>query len=66
MRWEPFHQLNGYTDIVTLFPGSSGAETETDVSGPCASLEEEDGEDDAEREAETGSDEERREAAIPL
>jgi len=34
--------------VVTLFPGPSGTETETDECGPCAALEEEYREDDAE------------------
>jgi hypothetical protein len=54
------------TDIVALFPRSSGAKSESDKCWPCASLEEEDGEDDAEAEAEARADEHRREAAVPL
>jgi len=34
--------------VVALFPGPSGTETETGECGPCAALEEEYGEDDAE------------------
>jgi hypothetical protein len=47
------------TDVVTLFPCPSSAETETDECGPCAALEEENGEDDTEGEAKAGSDEHR-------
>lgn len=55
-----------YTDVVTLFPCSSGTEPESDKCRPCASLEEEDGEDDTKAEAKTGADEHRGKAAVPL
>jgi hypothetical protein len=45
------------TDGIALFPRASSTETETDECGPCASLEQEHGEDDAEGEAEAGADE---------
>jgi len=51
---------------VALLVCAAGAEADTDESGPCPPLEEEDGEDDAEAETEGGLDEEVREAAIPL
>lgn len=54
------------THAVAFFPGPSGTETEANPCGPCASLEEEDGEDDTETDTESGADEHGREAAIPL
>jgi hypothetical protein len=48
---------DGQTHVVTLFPRPSSTESETDECGPCASLEEEDGEDDTEGEAEAGANE---------
>lgn len=51
---------------VALLVGSSGPETGTQVRGPGSSLEQENGEDDAESETEGGLDEEVGEAAIPL
>jgi hypothetical protein len=47
----------GDTYAVTLLPSPSSTETDTDPGGPCAALEQEDGEDDAEGETETGADE---------
>ena len=66
-----FHILNiclcrGSSHVVALFPCPSSTETETDKGGPCASLEEEDREDDAEGETQAGADQHRREAAVPL
>ena len=52
--------------VVTLFPGPSGTESETNKGRPCASLEEEDREDDPEAEAEAGADHHRGETAVPL
>jgi hypothetical protein len=54
------------TDVITLFPRSSGTESETDKCWPRASLEEEYGENDTETEAEAGADDHGREAAVPL
>ncbi|KAF2681798.1 hypothetical protein K458DRAFT_489234 [Lentithecium fluviatile CBS 122367] len=54
------------THAVALLPGSPGAEAETDPGGPRPALEEQHGEDNAERHAEAGADEHRREAAVPL
>lgn len=54
------------TYAITLFPRPAGTETEANQCGPRASLEEEDGEDDTEADTETGADEHRRKAAIPL
>lgn len=54
------------TYAIAFFPGPTGAETETDPCGPRASLEEENGEDDAEGDAEAGADEHGGEAAVPL
>jgi len=51
---------------IALLVRAAGAEAEADESGPRAALEEEDGEDDAEGEAERGADEEGGEAAVPL
>jgi hypothetical protein len=56
----------GQTYAIALLPSSSGTETEANEGGPCASLEQEDREHDAEGEAETGADEHRGKAAIPL
>lgn len=60
------YDLYWCTDVVALLPCTSGTETETDCRGPCAALEEEDGEDNAEGQAKTGADEHRGEAAVPL
>ena len=57
---------SGSTDVVALFPCTSGTESKTDSRGPCAALEEKDGEDDTEGQAKTGADEHGREAAVPL
>jgi hypothetical protein len=54
------------TNVVTLFPCSSGTESETNECGPCAALEQEDGEDDTKAEAEAGADHHRGETAVPL
>ena len=54
------------THSVALFPSPSGTETEANPCGPGASLEEENGEDDAEGDAEAGSDEHRGKASVPL
>lgn len=54
------------TDVIALFPRSSGPESETDESRPRAALEEEDGENDAEAETKAGADDHGGEAAIPL
>jgi len=51
---------------VTLLIGPSGTEPNTDKGGPRAAFEHENGEDDAEAEAEGGLDEEIRETTIPL
>jgi hypothetical protein len=37
-----------WTYVVALLPGSTGTETEANKGRPCATLEEEDGEDDTE------------------
>lgn len=54
------------TDIIAFFPSTSSPEPETNPGRPCASFEQKDGEDNAERYAEAGTDEHRGEAAIPL
>lgn len=54
------------TYVIAFLPGSSGTETETHECRPCASLEQEDGEDDAKGGAECGADEEGAEAVVPL
>lgn len=54
------------TDVITLFPCSSSTETETNECRPCAALEEKDGEDDTEAEAQTGADDHGGETAVPL
>ena len=54
------------TYVVTLFPGSSGTEAETNEGGPCATLEEKNGEDDTERGTEGRADEHGAEAVVPL
>ena len=54
------------TYVVTLFPGSSGTEAETDEGGPCTALEQEDGEDDTERGTEGRADEHGAQAVVPL
>lgn len=51
---------------VALLIGPAGTETGADERGPRPALEQQDGEDDAEAEAEGGLDEEVREAAVPL
>lgn len=51
---------------VALLVGTAGTETNTDERGPCSSLEQKDGKDNTETEAEGRLDEEVREAAIPL
>lgn len=51
---------------VALLIGPAGTETDADERGPCSSLEQEDGEDDAETEAEGRLDEEVGKAAVPL
>jgi hypothetical protein len=51
---------------VALFVGAAGTEADSDKGRPCAALEQENGEDDAETEAEGGLDEEVGQAAIPL
>lgn len=51
---------------VGFFPGSSRAEAGAEPDGPCSSLEEEEGGDDAEGESEAGADDERGEGAVPL
>lgn len=51
---------------VALLVSPPSTETDTNERRPCPSLEQEDGENDAETEAEGGLDEEVREAAIPL
>ena len=54
------------TDVVTLLPGTSSTESKTDGCGPRAALEEKDREDNTKRQTETGADEHRGEAAVPL
>lgn len=54
------------TDVITLFPCPTSTEAETNKGGPCAALEEEDGEDDAEAETEARADDHGGEAAVPL
>lgn len=54
------------TNVIALFPCSSSTKSETDESRPCAALEEEDGENDAEAETKAGADDHGGEAAIPL
>lgn len=51
---------------VTFFPRSSGTKAESCPDGPCSSLEDEDGEDDAQGCTECASDEECAEAVVPL
>jgi hypothetical protein len=64
--WVPSFQTAIETDVVTLFPCSSGTESETNECRPCTTLEEENGEDDTKAEAETGADHHRGETAVPL
>ena len=52
--------------VVALLVGASGSETSADDSWPRAALEEKDGGDDTEREAEGRADEEGGETAVPL
>ena len=52
--------------VVALLVRATGAEADADKGRPCSPLEQEDGEDDAEAEAEGGLDEEVGEAAVPL
>ena len=56
----------GSSHVVALFPCPSGTESETDECGPCATLEEEDGEDDTERGTEGRADEHGAQAVVPL
>ena len=59
--------LGGLLQVeVALLVRPAGTETGADEGGPRAALEKEDGEDDAEADAEGGLDEEVREAAVPL
>lgn len=51
---------------VALLIRAAGTETDADEGGPRPPLEDEDGEDDTEAEAEGGLDEEVGEAAVPL
>lgn len=51
---------------VALLVGAAGAEAYAGKGGPGSALEQDDGEDDAEAQAEGGLDEEVREAAVPL
>lgn len=57
--------LSNETRVALLIRATS-TKTGTDESRPCAALEEENGEDHAEGEAEGGADEEGGEAAVPL
>lgn len=67
LRRGPLEVARGLLEAdVALLVGAAGAETDTDEGGPRAALEEEDGEDDAEAEAEGGLDEHVGEAAVPL
>ena len=55
-----------WTYVVALLPGSTGTETETNKGRPCATLEEEDGEDDTERGTEGRADEHGAQTVVPL
>ena len=55
-----------WTYVVALLPGSTGTETEANKGRPCATLEEEDGEDDTERGTEGGADEHGAQTVVPL
>ncbi len=59
-------KLKWQTDVVALLPCTSGTKSKTNCCGPRAALEEENGEDDTEGQTETGTDEHRGEAAVPL
>lgn len=59
--------LRGLLQVpIALLVRPTGSETDTDKGRPRAALKEEDGEDDAESEAEGRLDEEVREASVPL
>ena len=62
----PTHHEARDEEIPTHAVRPAGTETGADEGGPRAALEKEDGEDDAEADAEGGLDEEVREAAVPL
>jgi hypothetical protein len=53
----PSYALGDETYIVTLLHSTTSTESQAHPRGPCSALEEEDGEDDAKGEAETGPDE---------
>lgn len=63
---EEVHKQCRWTYVVALLPGSTGTETETNKGRPCATLEEEDGEDDTERGTEGRADEHGAQAVVPL
>jgi hypothetical protein len=56
----------GLQAVVALLVGAPRAEADADQGGPGAALEEQDGEDHAEAQAEGGLDDEVGEAAVPL
>ena len=66
IRSEEVSKEHGWTYVVALLPGSTGTETETNKCRPCATLEEEDGEDDTERGTEGRADEHGAQAVVPL
>lgn len=51
---------------ISFFPSTSGTEAKTNPSGPSSPLEQEDGEDNTERQAEGGLDDHGRDGAVPL
>jgi hypothetical protein len=55
-----------YERTISLFPGTSGTEAETNPRGPSSPLEEENREDNTERQTEGGFDDHRGDGAVPL
>lgn len=54
------------THVITLLPSPSSTKTEADKRGPCASLKQQNREDDTEAEAQAGADDHGGKTAIPL
>lgn len=55
-----------YERTISLFPGTSGTEAETNPRGPSSPLEEEHRENNTERQTEGGLDDHRGDGAVPL
>jgi hypothetical protein len=62
----PAGKIIGYTDVIALLPSPASTKSKTYVCGPCASLEEQDREDDSERQTKAGADQEGGKTAVPL